>query len=319
MDKKILTLIVTLYDPTSLEIDNWLYIAELFNKSEVVEILFLNDNPNRDKELSEAFKNFNYVKANVNKGKFKLVKDAIDSGLVQSNYVKICDPDDLILIEELQIFVDRLSKLKDRTPFVRFEYSVTIFPDDWDVKNQDKLNTFKKLRKMSSLVNENSVIPTEDILNAPFNPRNQTKSSDVLFSLSSSINKQRDIVLMNPSFYIYNLHKGISNEISDANKTRTKFKNQREIHELFNFVKLTLDYKIQSDLETPSFYDYRWLHNKLIQNKNFLLRRILVSNNFFRMMKKADKGSKAWGKKFILKNRILYCWLYQLFKREIKW
>lgn len=314
---KKLTLAITIYDLSVNEINNWFFIATKIKEIPDVHLIFLNDNPDRDLEYSELFKEFDYVKCKENKGKYQLAKDAVDQNLIKGRWVKFCDPDDFILINRLNAFVKVLNKFdeSDETPLIKFEYSRIIYPSEtWDITDQEHIFGMSMLRRFPSLINYNTVIPTETLKNFPLEAKNQTKSSDVLFSLSWDQSEDKSITYINIPFYVYNYLNGVSGYNKKEQTKLRRVKNDRMIMELFTFLDIMNLYRESNNLLTPSFFDYKWLHNNLINKRVSLIKRIFYTRKAFKKLKKVAKNNKIWKVKWSLFEKIKYTLIFNVFK-----
>lgn len=310
--KPLISIVVTVYDLTEIEKDNWIFIGEQLREKDVnnkIQYIILNDNPEKDEEYKNLFINFEYKSFGKNLGKYQLVKTAADKGLIKGRWAKFCDPDDIILVDSLLEFAERAELLKDN-PVIRLQYSRTIFSGDWSAREQKSLEIISSLRSTISLVNENSVIPVQDIIDFDLEAYNQTKSSDVLFALASSI-KNTPVTVLKKPFYIYNFHKGISNE---DKKNIVKDKNVKFHKELITFLKIMDKYKNQSTLKTPSWYDYKWAHNSILLKKKNYFWRVFYLSKVYSLLKKCSKDNINWGVRWGLLRKICFIYIFQLFR-----
>lgn len=99
-DKKNITLLVTLYNPTKNELKYWTKLYNRVNESHkniVIQMLVDGTSVNLEKVKDKT----NIFKFKKNQGKFLMVYNHIKSGKVTTPYFKVCDPDDLISIDKL--------------------------------------------------------------------------------------------------------------------------------------------------------------------------------------------------------------------------
>lgn len=288
--KKILTLIFPLYKPTELEIENIIYTnKKIMNE---VDILVLSDNEDIDKKYYSIFENekIKYIKSQGNIGKYQVVKNAVDNNLVKTKWFKICDSDDIVKLKSISNFNKRFSRFR-KDKVIRFYPSLNIKPGSWSTKevneNIDKIKI--KKRRMFSIVNENTIHPTSHLKKSPIIAPNQTKSSDVLFSLASCINRKLRVKNWNDSFYIYNKHSGISSQDTF---------NETMFMQLISFLEIMKDYEEQNNMKAPSYFDYRWAHNNIIKSEWSIEDKIEKMRYIFDLLSVAAKDNWNWNAKW---------------------
>lgn len=281
--KKNITLIYTVYDFNKHEIQNIFKLNNRVMNLEGIDIFVLSDNPEINNELGQmlAKENIKFIENQFNSGKYQLVKNFIDSGLVESPWVKMCDPDDIILYDELIEFNDYLGKLKETIdgdfPFIRFQKVKRLESGKHDIdeinNNKDKL-IFGNFN-FPIVVNENSVIPTMDLINFDLVAYNQTKSSDVLFSLSHFRKDELNVIEHDESFYVYNFRNGI---------TGTKDFSESMFKQFISFLSIMSKFKEVNKMSAPSKFDYTWAHNSLIMSDYSVKKKVALMKQVFELL-----------------------------------
>lgn len=287
MENNLLTLVYPLYKPSKGELKNIKTILELKNN---FDILLLSDNPEINNELETYFTGMDIaiVSSNRNIGKFEVVNSAVKNGFVKTKWFKVCDPDDLILVKNIEKFNKKFSKVKS-SPLIRMIPSKNISTG----YNNEQLNSGSvknagiKNRYLFSLVNENTIHPTEDLYHFPHNLPNQTKSSDVLFSMASYEKGKPKIARFKKSFYYYQKHNGISNpENPDPSL--------RNIIELETFLDFMIENNHKNKMRAPSFFDFKWAHTYLINQDIPQEESVKILNSIFNKLKICAKENKKW-------------------------
>ncbi len=255
---KKLSLIYTIYSFKENEMRN--IVSTYLKVKNFVKIVILSDNI----KINEKVRNFisgteiTFVPSEGNIGKYQLIKNYISKG-EETKWVKICDPDDIILYEELKQFIDFIEEnnFNERT-FFFLNPAKRISAGDWD---SEYVNDNKQLLWTMSLpdlvyVNENSVFSWYTLKSFEFNFENQTKSSDVILSLSI-FNGKTEIVEYNNTFYIYNFRNGL---------TATEEYSEKYFNEFLSFLKIMIRFKNRNPMPMPSMFDYLWAHNILCKS-----------------------------------------------------
>lgn len=296
--KKILTLVYPLYSPTDIELDNIEHVIESIGNK--VEVVILSDNPKFNSSFKDRFnkKKCVFVENKNNKGKYQLIKDAVDQGIIKTKWFKVCDPDDYILFKNIKKFNKKFKNIK-KDFLIRFIPSKNIQPGEYKSSeiNNNKFNKLITKKYMSSVVNENTVLLTKDLLNFKLEAFNQTKSSDVLFSLSSSVRDDYKVKNFNKSFYIYNKHNGISN---------TNNQSMEMFNQLLSFLDIMIKYNKQNKMKAPSFFDYKWAHNSLLLMNIDIEEKEKLAKLVFDKLKICAKDNKNWKVNWNKKERKLY-------------
>lgn len=292
---KLLTLIYTLYDFNEHEVLNIVKLNHEIKDNSKIDLFVLSDNPLINDDLAKLLgkEKINLIPSERNLGKYQMVKNFIDSEIVTSPWVKMCDPDDILLYDELNSFVSYLSNIhqaiseESRIPFIRFSKvnRIDSGDHDFDFINDNKhfLSTAKF--KPSVVVNENSVIPTKDLRDFDLFVEGQTKSSDVLFSLSHFVKEKPNIVEYEKSFYVYNYRNGI---------TGAKTFNKDMFEQFVKFLKIMIEYKEFNKMSAPSKFDYIWACNYLSISGYDLDKKIKLLEEVFDLLKLSavDKWSR---------------------------
>ncbi len=304
---KILTLVYPINSYVEDEINNIKYISS-FAKGNF-DILILSDNPEINERLTYSLKDEELfiIPSEGNKGKFKLIKDAIDNNSVKTKWFKVCDPDDIVLPQNITKFNENFKNHKKES-IIRFYPSINI---DKNTNLNDLVNGNNKIeikkKYMLSLVNENTIHPTIHIKNCNLELPNQSKSSDILLTLCSYIGNKPKVVNFKHSFYYYKRLNGLSNPLSIQNDIG-------KFEELLTFLDVMIENKKHNKLKQPSYYDYRWAHNFLVSSNLSNEDKIEKAKTVFDKLKICAKQNWKWKVKWNEKEWELY--KYKIIKGE---
>ncbi len=283
-ENSVITLVFPIYEVKEIEINNINYLCDKLPKK--AEILVLSDNPNINIDL---FKKINrkalVIPSYVNKGKYQVIKD--NAFILKTPFVKICDPDDIILIDKLKEFTLRNENYTfDNAPFIRFKPTLNIEQGEWEIEDVNNNREIIRERSFDSVVNENSVIPSADLVNFELDAHNQTKSSDVLISLSHFSKDVINVIDYNGSFYVYNFRKGITGNV--------KNKNLNMYNQLITFLDIMIQYNEKNKMLSPSFFDYKWAHNFILNTDIDIDDKIKKISTVFDKLKICAKQNEDW-------------------------
>lgn len=289
--KKIISLIYPIYDFKAHEIKNILFLAEKLSFI-YIDLIVLSDNPSINSLLNQSFNridNITFVPSEVNVGKYQLIKNYMSS--VNSHWVKIVDPDDIILVNELHNFVEFIISngihKGSYIPFIVLGPTNNVLPDEHlsiDINYSKRSIIRERIFSKKTMVNENSVIPTNSIRSFSLVAYNQTKSSDVLLSLSYFINHDIfDYVQYGPTFYVYNYRKGL---------TGTNEFNENMFNQFLNFLKIMKDFKNKNNMTAPSKFDYLWAHNSMVMSNYSKSKKLKIMNDVIKLLN--DSGTDKW-------------------------
>ncbi|CRX36961.1 / / hypothetical protein / 439600:440568 Forward [Candidatus Hepatoplasma crinochetorum] len=317
----IITLAVTIYDPQYYEIKNWIHYKNHLKNDKNIDFVFLIDNPNINSNIINLIKknNANYKIFDKNYGKFYIVKDAIDKNIIKGEFIKICDPDDLISMHHLRKLVKKLSLLKKEKDYLILTKHGYINGGYYSTRNIDVTKVNMKILRTVP-VNYNTIISTRVIKEYKEKYINLTKSSDSIFAIIALSNKNCLFITMeNDWFYVYNKRKGISNSFNKFNHNKEKLK--KDYQKLFfdTFYYLKLSEKIKKEINSikytsfPRKFDFYTTHNALIGSKFFLFKRIKYTKQIYKIFRRIDNAEGEWNYLILLKFILL-----QIFKRKIK-
>lgn len=307
--KKILSIIVPIFNVNVNEINYLLDLQNDLEKIDDVEFIVLCDNP-KFNYLKNEFDNFHSSLMNI--GKYQVVKNAVDNFIVEGIWFKILDPDDKIILSDLILFIE-WTKLKIIEDDNFVEKSIKIFNS---CISRDGFCS--EIRTLESLVNENSIILSKHLRHFNLEAQNQTKGSDVLMSLSTNYFEKEINIYDGPSFYFYNLHNGFSSEAF----SNIKWKNDSTLSQSVKLLKILNKYNNNFSLIDPSFYSYRWIHNRMINNNYPLYVRLFYGICTARHLKRSRRKSIGidkfyWKKIFPFKKVLKLTVLYNIKKRNI--
>lgn len=307
---QVITLIFTIYDYKISEIENINYIwGKLDNK--LINLIVASDNPDINKLLDSSLHNdIKCVPSLKNVGKFMLVKNVVES-FVKTPFFKVVDPDDIILVDPLIKVATKIKKI-NRNFIIKMnpalEYKGELLNLDSKMINESDSVVFEKnYRDKFSMVNWGVILPTSNLIRNKIIAYNQTKSSDILMSLSDSYISPKNIVEISDNFYLYNYKKGL---------TKSRY-NENLFNQMINFLDI-LDENNEINFTTsPNFYDFQW-------SVEFLSRSNLNTDVILSYLKDIltilnrigkDKWSKetVWDKKLVKKIK------KALKGKEIKW
>lgn len=245
----IITLIVTLFNPSDYDIDYWLRIDKILKDNNKIDIIFANDNPNRNDEFLKRFKRSNYVHFDENLGKYSLVYRLFEERLINSKWIKICDPDDFIDITNLNKFTQEAEFLSldllIKTP--RYKVEKDFMPNGSLTISQKKVS----IEFLGFMANYNSIFSRKVFFGDFFPGIKLSKSSDILFLLNSNLKKQK-IYNLDYSFYIYKTNNGISN----YNNT-SKDSDITLVKESILYLETINKFKDYSNLPNPRFFNLK--------------------------------------------------------------
>lgn len=294
---KALTLIYTINTFNSQEIENINYLFKKINGIDL-ELIVASDNPKINEKLNK-FLDFGimFVPANVNLGKFSLVKKIINN-FVDSLYFKIVDPDDIILIEPLSMMIDFINAL-NWLPIIKMNPALEYMGNKRELiaKEINELNNIffeKTFRPKFSMVNWGVIIPTRNFKLNKINTTNQTKSSDILIALTDKRIGDMDIIETDINFYLYNYRNGISSD----------YYSKKMIEQMFSFLEILEKNNHLNFTTSPNIYDFIWLLNSYRESD---LDEIEIIDNLhiaFNMLKKIGKDEwckhTKWDERLIL-------------------
>lgn len=317
----IITLAITVYKPQYYEIKNWLEYCELLKNDESIQLIFLIDNPNINQNILNLIEKSSteYKIYDKNYGKFYVVKDACEKNLIKGKFLKICDPDDLLNLNNLRKFVKKISLLNYNQEYLILTGHGNIkgwYYSKWNI-NVSKIKT--ELLK-SVPVNYNTILSTKALKNFPFKYKNLSKSSDSIFSITNLIDKDVIFITMEKNwFYVYNKRKGISNSTNKFNHNRKKLK--KDYNKLFfdTFYYLNILLKLNEQISEikytnyPRKFDFYTTHNALIGSNFKLIKRILFTRKIYKIFQKIDNSEKKWNFLNLFKFYFL-----QIIKKRIK-
>lgn len=293
---KILTLIYPIYEYKEFEIDNILYISNNLRVSGC-DILVLSDNPEINNQLSNKLSNsdnITFIPSEKNLGKYQVIKN--HSNLLKSHWFKVVDPDDIILLNELENFIKEFSTFdfNEIIPFIILGPTINLNSGNYSaslVNDYDRTDFRTRTFAKNVVVNENSIIPTNSLNEFNLDIPNQTKSSDVLLSLSHFSRNDPATLQFGPTFYVYNYRNGITG----LNKY-----NQKLFNEFLNFLNIMSNYKNVNKMSAPSRFDYLWAHNMVIESPYDIERKINIMKNVIELLK--ISGVDNWSKKLDCNN-----------------
>lgn len=234
---KEITLILTIYKQSLIEVDRWLSIFKKIHdlNSDDVDLLIVTDNPELQIYYYDRanFYGFDIVNYGRNYKRVGLIKKIIDEGLVDSRYIKLCDPDDHF---EIQNFFETIDEMKSHELFINIS-NVRLNRNYLRVKDLNYLENLNLgSEKWNHPVNFNSLYITEDIKNSEINYSFNLLDDIYLFSLS--LNNSRKInFLKTENFYIWSQENGESNESFIKKGTRKKiYSNFDKFNENLDFI-----------------------------------------------------------------------------------
>lgn len=281
--EKKLTLIFPIFNSNDEE------IKKIKNYSEQIsyyfDVIVASDSKKMNK-YKTLFKEKFFVEADLNRGKFNLIKNIVKER-VKTPFYKVVDPDDFIDVNYLIKFNKKISKLSDNT-IIRF------FESNFFYKEGEKI----KKRIIASYVNENTIWPTKHMLNTKLDAP-ISKSSDVLLSMVSFLSNDFKIKNYIKNFYIYKRSNGISSTNKDLDTTL------KYIEELNLFLDIMIDNNEKNIMRSPSFFDYKWAHNSLINIDIPFSTKEKILNKIFDKLKICAKDNKKWKIKWNDKDKVI--------------
>lgn len=240
---KEITLILTIYKQSLIEIDRWLRIfSDLKNLNlDDIDLLIVTDNPDLQSYYYDraAFYNFEILNFGKNYKRVGLIKKIVDEEIVKSKYIKLCDPDDHFDIKQFKKTLTEIKKNNDL--FINIS-SVRI---NKNYLRTSELNFFSNSNLESYMwshpVNFNSMYITEDIKKYEINTSFNLLDDVFLFSLS--LNSGRKIkYLKTENFYIWSQENGESNESFVKSGTKKKiYEDYDKYNENLDFIISLLD------------------------------------------------------------------------------
>lgn len=288
--KSILSLVYPIHNITQLELNNIVFTNNSLRRH--VEIICVIDNPLISKKIIKIFNeyNINYYINDKNIGKYQTIKNAADNGYIKTKWFKVCDPDDIILIKKIKKFKEK-RKFKNAN-IIRFFPSILIKPGEWNSEEINKGMHSEKIwtRKISSVVNENTVHLTKDLIDFDLKAHNQTKSSDVLLALSGFTSRKAKIVNYKKSFYLYNYHNGIISGNKSFNKDM--------VEQLISFLKIMEKYNDINKMKAPSFFDFKWAFNKITNSDLEFSEKEKYVKQIFYLLKIVSRDNINWKSKW---------------------
>lgn len=319
-ENKIITIIITIYNQQYYEIKNWLNYKDELSNNKDIQFLFLIDNPNINKNILNLIKKSKaeYKLYDKNYGKFYIVKDACDKNLVKGRFIKICDPDDLILPKSLIGFKEIISNLNKNQNYLILTRHAII--NQGYYTNNNFQNKYKILRTFNKLpVNCNTVFSTEIIKKFEKKYKNLSKCSDILLSIEALLQKETLLIIIEKKwFYIYNRNKGISsyNKFS-YNKKELKNEYKKLFFDTYKYLKILkkLLPKINemNYITFPTIYDFKTVNNSLVKGNFLIFKRIYYITKIYKIFKKIKISQGNW---YILK--LLKYYFLQIFKIKMK-
>lgn len=282
-----LSLIYTVHKFNKNEISNIIYIQRKLQN--MVNLVVLSDNKDINSKIYNAINGtgISFVPSNGNVGKYQLVKNYLKNTKNQTKWIKMVDPDDYILVDNLKDFIEFLRSNKFSGEELFFlNPAKRVQSGEWDIKkiNDEAMKIEEKELPSNTFVNENTVLPWKSISDFKLDAYGQTKSSDVLFSLSYFYGEfQTNVVTYNKTFYIYNFRNGI---------TSTSVYDKDMFNEFINFLKIMIKYRDKNPMPIPSMFDYYWAHNVLCESELDSIEREKEMNNVFNLLKESSNLRK---------------------------
>lgn len=116
-----LTILVTLYEISHLEFNKWIFYTKKINKYNDVKIVFVTNNPSFSKNWFEEISSLTtFIKVDDNIKKTRSILQSLK--FFNSKWVKVMDPDDDIIFENLNEFLYQLRKINLSIPLVEAGY-----------------------------------------------------------------------------------------------------------------------------------------------------------------------------------------------------
>lgn len=255
---KILTLIYTIYSFDKEEIKNLNFTYRNLDKKNI-DVIVACDNPKINEILERSIdQDIIFSPARRNKGKFQRVKDLVDNNNVNSKFIKVVDPDDIIIIKNLNTVIDKLKLIQGPLPIVKMnpslEYRGNSNIESAEIINNsfDNFHFIREKRKINSMVNWTTIFPTENLVNNKIKALYQTKSSDILMSLTSNLHDVK-IIELEDNFYLYNYKNGLSG----ANSSTEMYK------QMLTFFKILEENDSINFTTSPNKFDFLWCAENL--------------------------------------------------------
>lgn len=319
---KEITFVLTLFEPSIREIDNYLFsfkkINEIYykNKSEnPIDFLIISDNPNISKELIDYIdsniinhENIEFIKSDQNRVRLGQLFYYLDK--INSKFVKTVDPDDYLDPQKTVDFVKNTLPLTSENNIIVYNYTrVKNFDIHYELIDYCEKEIFYKKQPF----NPNSIYPTKILRQINWDEKILIWSDDLIAFLlvknGASIFEDR-----NSNFYINLAHGGVS--VTDDYHKNMRFYNdsirflERSIEEIGDdkflkeaFILLT---------SKPSYWFHRQIFRDLYYNISISrFTKIRLANNIF---KYSEKIKKLNGRYFWYKFGIRVLFLF-----NIKW
>ncbi|BDV03652.1 MAG: hypothetical protein HPPSJP_3730 [Candidatus Hepatoplasma scabrum] len=317
----ILTLIITIYNPQYYEIKNWLNFKNKLKEYNDIQFLFLIDNPEINENILNLIKKekAEYKMYEKNHGKFYIVKDACDKNIARGLFIKICDPDDLIITEHLLNFANWLKKLKSYRDYLILT-SHGIIKTGYHAEENINMKKIQLKTFGGAPINCNTVFSRAIIKRFKNKYDKLSKSSDSLISVNTLLDPKTIYIVADQSkwFYIYNWRKGISSyNLFDYNKKKLKLKYKNLF--LDNYRYLNILKNMQKEINNikyvnfPTKYDFITVNNSLIKGKFSWFARICYITKIYKIFQKINISENDWNLFILFK-----CYFFQTFKIKRK-
>lgn len=260
-----ISLVLTIYKQPLTELCRWLDYFEEINNLNVpfIQTILLNDNPNLNEDYKFEFnkRGFDFPECEFNRTKSGIIQNAVDTGIIKTDYIKICDPDDYFDIENFFKHIYKI--LNDNNLWINVFQTV---------KYTGASNT-KDYSLDKFPVNYNTIYITSDIRNSSIKSPKFTVMDDVYYSILSMINGRKIKYWNDVNFYIWNENNGISHEA---------------------FSKSKIKYKIYDDLKI--YNEYMNFFNALLNLENYSSHYFLFGNWFIKAVQNSIISSREISK-----------------------
>lgn len=207
-----ITLLLTIYKPKKEELKFWIDFYKNYNKD--IEMHFLVDSKKRTlkKKLIKNISKDNLFFNDSNKGKFRTIYDHVKLGNVKTTHIKNCDPDDMILFENIPDI-----NLDENTSYTHGNMTLSYRPSETDQEELKKLVEGNWRMTTADFANHISIWPVKKIKEDKFyNLERIDAGEDKLFGSLCKFNGSK-MELINQSFYFY-----INNPKSETGKNNIK-------------------------------------------------------------------------------------------------
>lgn len=303
-----LIFLVTLYKINLLDFNKWKYYSNKISKMDNIDLVFTTNNPNFPKDWREELeKKTSFIDVDPNIKKTRTILQT--AKLINGDWVKVVDPDDDLIIENINLFYNYLKKINIKTvPLVEAGYK-----SYWEDGYFESGNLNRGFNHHAP--NYSNVYNLKMLRNINEPKLNFTIWDD--FFLASFISKEISIklcpkILINITSYFNNI--GMSNV---TKKNMKKFNRENFLNLLDENLNFFKSFKENLDILSNTFFHER---NKISMSQIRYVHHILIFSNFsvIERYKWAKKFSFIFKPIYINVKKPKFCKVTFLWKALIK-